>query len=73
MNRGAPSADAWARTGSGRERKMRGVERVGRPGKKEAWAELEGIVTFFIYSNEFQTNSNCFDQKVDLPSSKKFN
>jgi hypothetical protein len=45
---------------------------VGRAGKEEAWAEPEGTRTFLIYSNEFQTSSNCFDQKVDLPSSKNF-
>jgi hypothetical protein len=38
--------------------------------KKKAWAELEGTVTFRIYSNQFQTCSICFDQKVDLTSSK---
>jgi hypothetical protein len=29
-------------------------------------------VESLIYSNNFQMSSNCFDQKVDLPSSKKF-
>jgi hypothetical protein len=54
MNRGAPSADAWASTGSGRERKMRGAERVGRPGKKEAWVEPEGIVPFLFIQMNFK-------------------
>jgi hypothetical protein len=25
---------------------------------------------FFIYSNKIQTSWNCFDQKMELPSSK---
>jgi hypothetical protein len=72
-NRGTPSADAWALIGSGRERKRRGTRHVGQPRKEAAWAEPEGTMTFLFYSNKFQTSSNCFDQKVDLPSSRKFN
>jgi hypothetical protein len=70
--RGTGVSNAWALAGSGRERERRGTGRVGRAGKEEAWAEPEGTRTFLIYSNEFQTSSNCFDQKVDLPSSKNF-
>jgi hypothetical protein len=29
-------------------------------------------IDFFIYSNNFQMSSNCFDPKVDIPSSKNF-
>jgi hypothetical protein len=43
------------------------------PGKKKGkWARPNGIVKFFIYSNNFQMSSNYFDQKVDVSSSKNF-
>jgi hypothetical protein len=44
---------------------------MGRPGEKGKWAKPEGTEGFWIYSNRIQTNSNGFDQKVDLISSKK--
>jgi hypothetical protein len=53
-----------------------GSEREGGLGARVPAQEKEkrygpkGIVKFFIYSNNFQTSLNCFDQKVDLPSSK---
>jgi hypothetical protein len=50
-----------------RERGARGPEK-----EKEKRAGPKGIVKIWIYSNNFQTSSNCFEQKVDLPSSKNF-
>jgi hypothetical protein len=41
-------------------------------GKEKKWVRPKGIVNFLIYSKRFQTSMNCFDQKVDLPSSKNF-
>jgi hypothetical protein len=46
--------------------------RVGRPRGRRSGSGPEEIVKFSIYSNKFQTSSNFFDQKVDLPSSKNF-
>jgi hypothetical protein len=40
--------------------------------EKEKRAGPKGIVKILIYSNNLQTSSNCFDQKVDLPSSRNF-
>jgi hypothetical protein len=57
--------DAWTPTGSERERE-RERKRAGARGPawgKEKWAGPEETVEFFIYSNKFQTSSNCFDQK----------
>jgi hypothetical protein len=55
-----------------------GIERgcMGRAWKKWAgrgegkWAGPEETVKVLIYLNNFPTNLNCFDQKVDLSSSK---
>jgi hypothetical protein len=44
----------------------------GSAQEKEKRAGPKGIVIFLIYSNNFQTSLNCFDQKVDLPNSKNF-
>jgi hypothetical protein len=52
-----------------------GRERDGARGpaqEKDKRARPKGIVKILIYSNNFQMSSNCFTQKVDLPSSKKF-
>jgi hypothetical protein len=49
-----------------------GVQLLGRPGEKENRLGRRGIVKCFIYSNNFQICLNCFDPKVDLPSSKYF-
>jgi hypothetical protein len=52
-----------------------GREREGARGpaqEMEEWAGSKGIVKILIYSNNFQTSSNCFDQKLDLSSSKNF-
>jgi hypothetical protein len=49
--------------------------RVGARGPargKEKCAVPKETVEFFIYSNNFQISSNCFDQKVDLSSAKNF-
>jgi hypothetical protein len=45
---------------------------VGQSGGKKnvRWAGPNRIVKISIYSNNFQMSSNCFDQKLDLPSSK---
>jgi hypothetical protein len=63
---------------------MRGPQRIaGGRERREAqgtWAGPErkrhglpeGTRIFLIYSNEFQTSLNCFDQKIYLPSSKNF-
>jgi hypothetical protein len=52
---------------------IEGGARVGRSGEKERkMGRANGIVKFFIYSNNFQTSSNYFDQKVDVSSSKNF-
>jgi hypothetical protein len=48
-----------------RQQKGEGEEKSGG-----AWAEPAGTGEFFIYSNKIQISLNCFDQKVDLPSSK---
>jgi hypothetical protein len=53
-----------------RERGNRGACGLARG--KEKWARPKGIVKFFIYSKRFQMSMNCFDQKVNLPSSKNF-
>jgi hypothetical protein len=60
----------WAPVDSGRERERRGTGVCGPAWGREEWAEPEGTGKFSIYSNKFQTSLNCFDQKVDLPSSK---
>jgi hypothetical protein len=56
--------------GEGGRREARG--HVGRSRKKMGWAKPGRTGKFVIYSNEFQTSSKCFDQKVDLPSFKNF-
>jgi hypothetical protein len=60
--------------GSETEREREGGKQgcVGQPREKEKWSEPKGIINFFIYSNNFQSSSKYFDQKVDLPSSKNF-
>jgi hypothetical protein len=79
-----PSRDAdlfWA--GARQGRLMHGPQLAAREGgrreawavhgpawKKKVWADPEGTVMFGIFSNQFQTSSICFDQKVDLPNSK---
>jgi hypothetical protein len=68
---------AEAGTGQAMRQCVQGGNRGGRawagPGKKKGkWAGPNGIVNFFIYSNNFQTSLNCFDQKVDVSSSKNF-
>jgi hypothetical protein len=50
---GTGVSNMWAPANSRRERERRGAGRMGRPGKKEVWAEPKGRGTFFIYSNEF--------------------
>jgi hypothetical protein len=55
-------------TRGGRERKGAGAWGPARG--EEEWAEPEGTGQFLIYSIKFQTSLNCFDQKVDLTSSK---
>jgi hypothetical protein len=54
------------REGEGEE--MRGA--CGPARGKGEWVEPEGIGRFLISSNKFETSLNCFDQNVDLPSSK---
>jgi hypothetical protein len=39
------------------------------PEKGKKWARPKGIVKVLIYSEIFQMSTNCFDQKVNLPSS----
>jgi hypothetical protein len=39
------------------------------PGKGKKRARPKGIVKVLIYSEIFQMSTNCFDQKVNLPSS----
>jgi hypothetical protein len=60
-----------APVGSEREREGRRVGACGPARGKEKWAGPEEAVEFLIYSNNFQTSLNCFDQKVEFPSSKK--
>jgi hypothetical protein len=47
------------------------VENVGRPGEKGNGSGPENSGIFDLFK-KIQTCSNCFDQKLDLPSSKKF-
>jgi hypothetical protein len=56
--------------GSETERRRAGARGLAR--EKEKWVGPKERVKFFIYSNNFQVSLNCFDQKVDLPSSKIF-
>jgi hypothetical protein len=52
-----------------------GREREGARGpaqEKEKRAGPKVIVKILIYSNNFRTSLNCFDQKVELPSFKNF-
>jgi hypothetical protein len=60
----------WSSIGSEREWRRAGA--CGPDRGKEKWVGPEETVEFFIYSNNFQTSLNCFDQKVDLPSPKNF-
>jgi hypothetical protein len=62
----------------GRHRKGNGgaargphMENMGRLGEKRN-GRAEETMESLIYSNNFQMSSNCFDQKVDLSSSKNF-
>jgi hypothetical protein len=48
-----------------------GQGRVDRP-RKGVVGRAQRNSNFFIYSDNFQMSSNCFDKKVDLPSSKSF-
>jgi hypothetical protein len=66
---GRRSGNVTARASRKQGREARGPVRGGEKGK---WAGPIGIVNFLIYSNNFQMSLNCFDQKVDLPSSKNF-
>jgi hypothetical protein len=47
------------------------VENVGRPGEKGNGSGPGNSGIFDLFK-KIQTCSNCFDQKLDLPSSKKF-
>jgi hypothetical protein len=58
----------WAPAGSRRERRREGARGPARG--KEKWAEPQETREFFIYSNKIQISLKCFDQKVDLRSSK---
>jgi hypothetical protein len=64
--------EGWSSVGWGPPRREREGGACGPAQEKEKRAEPKGIVKILIYSNKFQTSLNCFDQKVDLPSSKKF-
>jgi hypothetical protein len=44
--------------------------KIGAGRGEGQWAGPEETVKVLIYLNNFPTNLNCFDQKVDLPSSK---
>jgi hypothetical protein len=67
-------------TRGGRGSSARGVEEDGAGrcawrmwadrGRKRKWVGPEETVKVLIYLNHFPTNSNYFDQTVDLPSSK---
>jgi hypothetical protein len=64
----------WRSRGSGRPVSP-GREREGARGpaqEKEKRAGPKVIVKILIYSNNFRTSLNCFDQKVELPSFKNF-
>jgi hypothetical protein len=65
-------SDAWAPAGSERERERRRAGVRGPARGKGKWAGPEETMEFSISSNKFQISLNCFDQKVDLPSSKNF-
>jgi hypothetical protein len=65
-------SDVWAPAGSERERERRRAGVRGPARGKGKWARPEETMEFSISSNKFQTSLNCFDQKVDLPSSKNF-
>jgi hypothetical protein len=58
----------WQWEGEGEGEKKSGA--CGPAWGKEECADPEGTGKFSIYSNKFQTSAICFDQKVDLPSSK---
>jgi hypothetical protein len=63
--------DTHAPDSSEREREGRRAGAHGPARRKEKWVGPEETIEFLIYSNNFQTSSDCFNQKVDLPSSKK--
>jgi hypothetical protein len=66
------ASDTWAPDSRGRERERRGAGMHGPARGKDVWAEPGGTRNFLIYSIKFQTILNYFDQKVDLPYSKKY-
>jgi hypothetical protein len=47
-------------------RERRGTGRMSQPRKERGVGRARRNKNIFIYSNEFQTSSNCFDQKVNL-------
>jgi hypothetical protein len=71
MSRGGGGPIRWAPPG----REEGGVGRAWKTWASRGegkWARPEETVKVSIYSNNFQTSSNYFDQKMDLPSSKYF-
>jgi hypothetical protein len=59
--------------GPDQQQEGEGEERNGARGparEKGKWAEPEGIESFLIYSNKFQTSLNCFEQNVDYQAPK---